>query len=115
MMKLPATFDRFSSRADGSFGLGFSTQEAGLEELAQLQAHVRGFGWLLFSEEDVGEDEIPEDAPQRDDLSPSERLRRVMYAYYMRLKEQGKVDELFSTWREKQMEKIIEKYKSVLD
>lgn len=115
MLKLPATFDRFSSRADGSFGLGFSTQEADIEMLAQLQSHVRQFGWLLFSEADIPDEEVPDESPERDDLSPSERLRRVQYAYYMRLKEQGKVDELFSTWREKQMERIIEKYKASLD
>lgn len=115
MLKLPATFDRFSSRADGSFGLGFSTQEADLDMLAQLQSHVRGFGWLLFSEEEIADEDIPDDAPKRDDISPSERLRKVMYAFYMKQKEAGKTDETFSLWREKQMDRIIERYKSLLD
>lgn len=114
MLKLPATFDGFSSRADGSFGLRFTSQEAGLEELAQLSSHVRGFGWLLFSENDLSADDIPDEEAERDDLSPSKRLYNVLYAYHAQQVEAGKTDEPFRIWRERVMEKLISAYKEKL-
>lgn len=114
MIRVPATFDRFSSRADGSLGLSFTTQEVDIKELSDIHGHVRSFGWLLFKDSEIQDDDIPDEEPDRDDISPSKRLYNVLYAYYAQLKEQGKADEPFRVWREKKMEAIINAYKEKL-
>ncbi len=117
MLKLPATFDGFASRSDGSFGMRFSTQEIGGEGMKMLADHVRRFGWLLFAEESEGVDatDIPEEKVERDDISPSKRLYNVLFILHKQLTEKKKTSEVFSVWRERQMEKIIQALKNKLD
>ena len=114
MLKLPATFDGFSSRSDGSFGVRFSTQEMGGEGMKMLADHVRRFGWLLFAEESEGVDstDIPEEKVERDDISPSKRLYNVLFVLWNQLTEKKKTDEPFNVWRERQMEKMINALKN---
>lgn len=117
MMRIPATFDRFSSRSDGSFGLGFSTQEMGGKDLEMLSQHVRQFGWLLFADQqepELSAEDIPEEKVERDDLSPSKRMYNVLFVLHKQLVEAGKTTDPFNIWRERQMEKMIDALKSKL-
>lgn len=110
MLKLAATFDRFSSRSDGSFGLSFSTQEATEAELSMLHKHNRQFGWLLFDENDIQAEDVPKDAAD-EEKSPSKRLRAVLFVLWV---QEGKVGEFDSFYREK-MEKLISWAKGMLE
>lgn len=113
-MKLPASFDSFRSRSDGSYGLSFSTQEASPAELADLGSHRGLFGWLVFSEAEIQEEDIPNEQVERDDLSPTQRLYNVLFVLHKQLTDQGKTDEPFRIWREKYMERLINKLKEKL-
>lgn len=113
MLRMPATFDRFSSRADGSFGLGFTSQEASLDELAMLSGHVRKFGWLLFSENEIQDSEVPTEKADDDSKTPSQRLRGVQFLYWKKEIESTGKD--FEGWRRGVFEKWIEYYKDKLD
>lgn len=110
MLRLPATFDRFSSRSDGSYGLSFSTQEATEGDLGMLHKHNRLFGWLLFSENDIQSGDVPKEAAT-DNKTPSKRLRDVIFVLYSQQGAQGDF-ELF--YREK-MEKLIDVVKAKLE
>jgi len=56
--------------------------------------------------------EIPDYVPEfKDEKSPSERLRNVMFVYW----KQKKIVEPFEMWRLNQMEEIITKWKSELE
>ena len=113
MLKVPATFDGHSSRADGSYGLRFTTQEATGEELNMLAQHHRQFGWLLFDENT--ELDVPKERPEKEGKSLSERLYNVQFVYWKQENEAGRIDEPFNAWREKTIEKAIQHYKDKLN
>ena len=104
MFKLPAYFIGFSSRADGSAGLRFETQEVSGEQFAEFKRHHNGFGWLIWSEKE--NEDIPDEAIEEEGISPSERLRKRMFVYFKEKKLEGD----FNAWRTQQLEKIGANY-----
>ena len=114
MIKLPSYFTGFSSRADGSAGLRFATQELQAEDFVELKKHHNAFGWLLFKENTFEEGNIPEENAEEEGITDSERLRRRMFVYWKHPK--GKRCEGdFRLWRTQQLETIGEKYLSKLE
>lgn len=111
MLKFPAYFTGFRSKSDGSAGLTFATQELTSEDFAQLKTHHSAFGWLLFSEGNLGITDIPSEVVEEDGISPSERLRRVMFVYWKQKIHEGD----FDLWRKQRIEKLIDQYKEKLD
>ena len=98
MIKLPAYFTGFRSRADKSIGMSFETQEMTGEALAALQGLNQTYGWLLYKENDeVEEMKAPEDNAPTDEgeKTPSEILYNRMYVYFKEKKLSGD----FNTWR----------------
>lgn len=110
ILKLPGYLSGFSSRADGSAGLRFTTQELGPEDFAALQAHNGDFGTIYFRPNDVQDIEISNEDVE-EDKTPSKRLRNVLY----RLWEQGGKTGTFDSYYREQMEKVIVHVKSKLD
>jgi len=110
MLKLPATFDAYSSRADGSMGLRFSTQELNAAHLEEIHSHARLYGWLLFSENDIQSGDIPKEEAT-ESKTPSKRLRDVLFVKWTQLGKPGD----FEGWYRASMEKFIEHVKSGLD
>lgn len=106
MIKLPAYFSGFSSRADGSAGLRFTTQEIDAETFSELKKHHNAFGWVVFKENDFSEGDIPEDNAEEEGISPSERLRRRMFVFFKEKKIEGD----FELWRRQQLETLGERY-----
>jgi hypothetical protein len=109
MMKLPATFDGYSSRSDASLGLRFSTQE--MADTSIIHAHVRQFGWLLFSENEIQSGDIPKERPT-DNKTPSKRLRDVLYVLHV---QQKGTKETFEPFYQDHMEKLITFIKGKLE
>lgn len=109
MIKLPSYFSGFRSKADGSAGLSFNTQELTAEDFAEFKRMHGAFGWLVFSPQDTVPD-LPKERIEDDSKSPSERLYAVMYVYWKQNVNEGD----FDVWRKRHMEKIIEQYKSKL-
>ncbi len=110
MIKLPAYFLGFNSKSDGSAGLRFGTQELSAEDFAELKRNQNAFGWLLF-QETVSEKDIPDEAPEEDGKSTSERLRAVLFVFW----KQKSIGGDFETWRRGQMEKYINAVKATLE
>lgn len=110
MIKLPAYLTGFSSRSDGSAGIRFTTQELSEGDFAGLKKSLNAFGWLIFSENNVQDEEIPDEEAE-EDKKPSRRLRASLYVLW---EQNGKKGEFESYYRE-QMEKIITHVKSKLD
>lgn len=108
-IKLPAYFQGYSSKADGSAGIRFSTQELAPDDFSEFAKNLNAFGWLVFAPQDV-EIEIPKEIIEDDRKSPSERLYSVLYVYW----KQQNVDVPFDTWRIHYMEKLIESIKAKL-
>lgn len=110
MMRLPATFDRFSSRSDGSYGLSFSTQEATAADLGMLHAHNRLFGWLVFSESAIQAEDIPKETAD-EEKSPSKRLRATLFVLWTQQGSKG----TFEAFYREHMEKLITFVKGKLE
>jgi len=114
MLKLPAYLTGFSSKSDGSASIRFSTQEISSEEFGLLKKYLNEFGYLLFKESYIKDEEIPEENPLEDDeKSPSRRLKAVLYVYFMEVKKGEKTE--FNSFYKKEMEKIIDHIKTKLD
>jgi hypothetical protein len=109
----PATLSSYRPKADGSMSLTFNTQDLDDTQKMDVISHYQQFGWLGFVDsEDATDLEIPDELPENDSKTPSERLRAVMFVYY-----KNKYGETsgFNAWRAKTIEEIIEKYKEKID
>lgn len=111
MLKLPAYFTGFASKADGSASLRFATQEISAGTFADLKHVHNAFGWLLFSETDIDETDVPDDLPDDERKSPAQRLRSVLYVLW---KQKGNATD-FNSYYRGQIEKIIEHLKNKID
>ena len=110
MLKLPAYFTGFASKVDGSASLRFTTQEIPAEIFADLKRSHNAFGWLLFSETDIEDTDVPDDLPDDSKKTPAQRLRAVLFAKW---KQEGETGD-FTTYYRSYVEKIIEHIKSKL-
>lgn len=111
MIKLPAYLSGFSSKTDGSASIRMSTQELSAEDFSLLKQHLNKFGWWVFKETEIQDEDIPSQDLEEDGISASERLRRVMFVYWKQKVNDGD----FDSWRRKTMEKFIDKFKSKLN
>ena len=110
MIKLPAYFTRFGSRADGSAGLSFATQELTPDDYIELSKSLNQFGWLIFKENEIGSDEIPTEDVE-EGKKPSQRLRATLFVLW----KQQSVNKDFEVYYREQIEKSIEHIKGKLD
>ena len=110
MIKFPAYFTGFGSKADGSASLRFATQELSPADFAILKENLNSFGHLIFAE-NATESDIPEENAEEEGISSSERLRRRMFVYFKQKVNTGD----FETWRKKQMEILGERYLEKLE
>jgi len=90
-MKFPAHFTGFGSKADGSAGLRFATQELTSDEFGELKRALNSFGWLVFAPQDEAVD-VPTESISDETKKPSVRLRAVLYLLWKQNGEQGDFD-----------------------
>ena len=108
-LTLPATIEKVSTRVDNTISIGISTQELEPEAAAALFSLKGKTGWMLFSESEMKESDIPkESAPEfKTDKSPSQRLRAVLYVYWKENTNQKKpFDNFYKEWTNKKIEEI---------
>jgi len=109
MIKIPAYLRGFSSRADGSAGVRFVTQELTPDDWPHLQESLGDFGWLIFtSEKQVS---IPKEMPTDNKKTAGQRLRATLFVYFAQLGSEGD----FEVFYNKKMEELIDKVKARLD
>ena len=106
-----ASLEGVSPHKDGTMGLRFNTQELGVGDKVELLERFNQFGWLLFSPNEIAEDDIPSDEAVKEGKSPAQRLRGVMYVYW----KEKEIDEPFIVWYGRQIEKVIDSFKERLD
>ncbi len=112
---LPALINPPTFRKDGSIKLSFDSRELTAEEIFTIMQMRHVEGWLAFAPNE-NELEIPEEKATLDDeVSPSERLRNVMFVWYKQEVDAQRFVGLFDTFRKEKMEKIIEGVKTKLD
>lgn len=111
MIKVPAALTSYQDKVDGSASLRFSTRELTDEEILILRRFRNSEGWLLFAENDIKEDEVPQEDALVEGKSASQRLYNVLFKLW---KQNDGVGD-FESYRRIQMEKIISHIKEKLD
>lgn len=111
MLKLPVYLTGFSSKSDGSASLRFATQEISGDEFAKLKENLNAYGYLIFSPNEIRAEDIPTEAAEDKNKTPSKRLRAVKFIKWTQLGKQGNFEDFYRN----EMEVIIEKAKKELD
>lgn len=106
-----AQFSAASTLADRGMSLRFKTPELDLAEQVTIMNQSHNLGWLMFKTNKIQDSEVPKTDAPSGEKTPSQRLRGVIYRYYTQLNK--KTD--FEVFYRNQMNKIIDKYKQVLD
>jgi len=82
---VPATMEGISPLKEGGMSLRFHTQEVSKTEMVSLMNYYQSFGYLLFSPEQLGEEDIPKETLSPDEeKSPSKRLRAALFVLCVR-------------------------------
>ena len=113
IFSVPATIEGISTRVDKTLKITLSTQELPPNEAAKILSLHQTFGWMLFSENELSEKDIPpEPTPEfKSDKSPSERLRAVLYVYWETNTDKKKP---FNNWYKDWIEGKIKEIKDYL-
>ena len=119
IFKLPVTMTKYESKRNRSMRIILDSQENLADnQLSRIAQYHEKFLWLVLLHEDAKYDEYMEDIKNLPELkrekfekSPSQRLRDVLYIYYM---QNHKDSTGFDSWRITQMENIINTFKERL-
>ncbi len=82
--QVPATIESISTRKDRTMKVIIGTQELEPKDSAELMSLHNTLGWFMFAENAFEVKDIPkENAPEfKDDKSPSQRLRAILWVYW---------------------------------
>jgi hypothetical protein len=111
ILKTPAILTSYTPKVDGSMKLSFATQELTDLQKMDVLTYYQKFGWLLFKENEMMDEDVPEDDAVREGKTPQQRLRSVLYIYW----KEKEIKESFNGWYERQIEKYIDSVKDKLD
>lgn len=116
IFKIPATFDGFTPHKDGGASIRFGTNELADTDWVVIKQFLGQFGQVLFKANDFVDEDIPRANAERDTLSPSLRLRNVLFVYWKQQQKAGKsVNLAFEAFYERQYERFIESVKAKLE
>ena len=115
VLTLSASLSGFTRKKDRSVGLRFSSSlEVDSDQIRDIDTFLNKEGWLLYSENEISDADIPKDSAPAEGKSQSKRLYDLMFVYWNHLKEQGDTSDDFHTFYYTKMEKIIEHFKEKL-
>lgn len=105
---------------DRSVSVSFVTQELTPDKAGKLFELQNQAGYIAIKAETFLDEEtkaleaIKADVSEFGGKTPSQRLRNVLYVYFEQLREQGIVTNDFDLFYKKQMDVLIEQYKTKL-
>jgi len=113
MFQVPSMISKITTMGDKSLRLQIDTQELSPSDNALVFALYDKLGYFIFKEVEIKPEDI--DVPNyvkefKDDKSPSQRLRAVMFLTW----EQGKKENTFDSFYKNKMEEIINHFKKTL-
>lgn len=110
--QVPATLEGVSTLKDGGASVRFHTQELTDDDKVTLFGFSNAFGYMLFAEQPINEDELKLELIRKDTAgkSPSQRIRGVIF----RIWEQNGKSGNFETYYGETMERIINQLKEKL-
>lgn len=116
MFQCASTIESVSTRKDNTLKIVIGTQELEAKQKAELMDLHNKIGWFLFKESEIGIEDIPEERPEFSDRkSDSQRLRNVLYVYWQKAEQNGKIKKTFEEFKREWYEKKIEQIKQSID
>ena len=113
-LQAPATISKVVTMADRTIRLNVDCQEMSPQEEAKI-FELRGkLGWFLFAEQIMDSENVanlPKIQLEKNEKSPSERLRAVIFVYWTQQGSKGDFDSFYKG----QVEKIITRFKEELN
>jgi hypothetical protein len=113
LVKVEAILDSISTLKDRSIKMVFYTQEVGAEQGFKLFSMRNSYGWLLFKDNPIQKEDIPDDdalefAKMK---TSSQRLRSTLFVLWNQLGRPGEFDPFYK----REMEAFIESVKARLE
>lgn len=108
---LPASFDNLSLRKDGSVSLKFDTRELSGDEISTLLGYRNTEGWMQFSL-DKNFKPAPDESPNLDLKSPSQRLRDALYVRFKDMNSTNTFENYYNTKMEQIIQQVLSGVKS---
>lgn len=109
--QVAATLEGISTLKDGGASVRFHTQELNNDDKSILFDFANSFGHLLFSANEVKEDELKLEAIRKDTVgkSPSQRMRAVIFKLWEQNGRKGDFDTYYGTLMESLLNQLKEK------
>lgn len=109
-LQVMAVISKVQTLVDGGVKATVDTSELTPEQMMKLFSLKGKAGWMVFKENRITIEDVPEADADLDpnEKSPSKRLKDRMFVYFMEVRN-GQKNE-FNDWYKKEMEKIGEKY-----
>lgn len=116
LFQVPSIIKKFETCVDGGMKLTIITQELPPEQGLALMELKGKAGWFVFKDADISRVDVPEEpTPEfKEDESPSQRLRKVLYVYWKHNREQKKLASVFDVFYKWWIEGKIEDIKGFL-
>jgi len=112
LFQVPAVVQAVQTLVDGGSKLSVVTRELPPDEMTKVFTLKGKEGWMVFSESEVEEIDIPEEpvVEFKGDKTPAQRLRGVLYRYWESKTSQSTPFEMYyKTCMEKYIDSIKEK------
>lgn len=99
LLALEVVFKKANRKADDSVTVSFETQgEINTEQMAFIDGFRKTTGHLLFSKDAIKATDIPKGDTSEGTLSPSQELRRSLYAVWKAKTDQKTITEDWDTY-----------------
>lgn len=109
--QVPAIIQSIRTLADKTLRLTIDCQELPPEDSGKVMGLLQQYGWFVFSPSEIKEIDLPQEIPEfKNEKTPSQRLRAVLY----RLWEQDKKGMDFEVFYKTRIERIIQQIKDKL-
>jgi hypothetical protein len=113
IIQVPVVLGIPKRKTDGSVKLeAVTSYEVSTDDYMLMDSYRQKTGWLMFSENEFSDDDVPKDNAPSDLKSPSLRLRDVLYVYFMKTHDDASQ---FSNFYNAALEKYITQVKEKLD
>ena len=112
MFQVNSAINSVRTLVDGGCKLDVITQELNPEELTELFKLKGKQGYFLFKESGIVESDIkdlPDVVVERNDKTPSERLRAVLYVAWTQSNKAKTADEFYKDYMDRLIQSVKEK------
>lgn len=115
IIQLPAIINAPRFRKDKSISISFDSRELTPAEQVAILSLQGTEGYLLFKENAIQEEEIPQGDAELETKTQSQRMKSVLYKLYLQDTGKQKFVGSFESYYKQKTELVIEKYKSLIE